>query len=201
MLYVFKGIDQLPDDFIGTCSCFLPKWRLDQMMVYRLPSDRKLCALAYLILVYALKKEGVFYALPEFGYRTEGKPFLSNYQDIYFNLSHCRNVVVCILSDREVGVDVETVFPYDDALAKAVCSDPEYLRVSWSSDPNIQAKNFTELWTRKESVVKWRGTGLNCDPREILQDNSPDIPGQGYQISSHYIKTGDFYISICRNSP
>jgi len=201
MLYVFTGIDQLHEDFVRDCSSFLPKWRLEQMMGYRIPSDRKLCAIAYLILVIALKKEGLFYALPEFGYRAEGKPFLLNYQDIYFTLSHCSNVAVCLLSDREVGVDVEKVFPYDDVLARSVCSDTEYLWVTRFSDPHTRAKNFTKLWTRKESVVKWRGTGFICDPREILKDNSPDLPDQGFLISSIYVQEGDFYISVCRNSP
>ena len=40
--------------------------------------------------------------------------------------------------------------------------------VTGSPDPEIRAKKFTELWTRKESVVKWLGTGLNCDLKEIL---------------------------------
>ena len=72
------------------------------MMSYHLQSDRKLCALAYLMVVYALKNEGLFNDLPNFGYHAEGKPFLSDYPDIYFRLSHCSGVVACLLSDMKL---------------------------------------------------------------------------------------------------
>ncbi len=198
MLYVFSGSDQLSEDFIRTCSSFLPKRRLDQMMRYHFLHDRKLCALTYLLLVHALKTEGYFYSLPEFGYCTDGKPFLSNYPDIHFNLSHCQDVAVCLISEVEVGVDVEKVDQYDDKMARAICNDVEYLWVTRSSDPKTRAKSFTKLWTRKESVVKWRGTGLNCDPREIILDCSTESSSAGFQITSHYVEDGDFYISVCR---
>lgn len=200
MLYIFTGIDQLPEDFIRTCSYFLPKWRLDQVMSYRFPSDRKRCAMAYLLLVNALKNEGFFYALPEFGYDGYGKPFLSNYPDIYFNVSHCHDVVACFLSDKEVGVDVERVCKYDDDLARAICSDNEYRWISGFSDPDIRAKKFTELWTRKESLVKCHGIGLNCDLKNIFTGDCPDMTCRDFHISSFYDQTGDFYISTCRTN-
>lgn len=200
MLYLFTGADELPGDFISTCSCFLPKWRLDLMMSYRFASDRKLCALAYVVLVYALKNEGLFTTLPKFGYRADGKPFLTNYPGIHFNVSHSRDVVVCLLSDREVGVDVEKTGEYDDELARAVCNDREYRWVNGIPDPQIKAKNFTLLWTRKESLVKCFGTGLTTDLKELLNGQSPDHPRGDLQISSLYHPEGNFYISVCRNS-
>ena len=198
MLYVFNGADQLPDDFIQTCSFFLPKWRLEKMLSFRFAADRKQCAIAYLMLVYALKKEFVFITLPEFSYNAFGKPFLSNYHGIYFNLSHCHEAVVCILSGSEVGVDFEKDSEYDDELALAICSENEYHWLSGFTDPGLKAKKFTELWTRKESLVKWRGTGLICDPREIPTAGSMEIPGESFHISSFYDRVGDFYISVCR---
>lgn len=198
MLYLFSGIDLLPKEIIDTYSSFLPKWRLDKMQTYRFASDRKLCAIAYLMVVYALKKEGVFNTMPEFGYNVYGKPYLSNYADIYFNLSHCNEVVACILSDSEVGVDVEKVFKYDDDLARAICNGKEYQSIAGITDPDIKARKFTELWTMKESLVKWRGTGLDGDPREILPVGYPELPDESFQISSTYDEKGDFCISVCK---
>jgi len=200
MLYVFAGINQLPDDFIRICSYFLPDWRRGQMMGYRFPSDRKLCATAYLMVVYALINEGLYKGLPEFGYRADGKPFLSNYPGIYFNLSHCQDVVVCALSGSEVGVDVEKVMDYDDELVRATCNDDEYRWVTVSPDPRIRAKRFTELWTQKESVVKWRGTGLNCDQKEILNFCLPGDLDVNLCTTSHYSCEGNYYISLTKNN-
>ncbi len=168
-------------------------------MQYRLISDRKLCAVAYVVLVHALKNEGLFHSLPEFGYGDGGKPFLENYPDIHFNFSHCRDVAVCCLSDEEVGVDVENVFAFDEELARAICNDDEYRWIGSFPEPGERAKNLTKLWTRKESVVKWRGTGLNCDPREILRNGFSDTPDDDFHISSFYNQSGNFYVSACTN--
>jgi 4'-phosphopantetheinyl transferase len=200
MLYVFAGINQLPDDFIRICSYFLPDWRKGQMMGYRFPSDRKLCATAYLMVVYALINEGLYKGLPEFGYRACGKPFLSNYPGIYFNLSHCQDIVVCALSGSEVGVDVEKVSDYDDDLARAICNDDEYRQVTVSQDPEKRAKKFTELWTRKESIGKWHGTGLDCDPKEILNFCLPGDVDINPRTTSLYSCEGNYYISLTKNN-
>jgi 4'-phosphopantetheinyl transferase len=197
MLYVFSGVSKLTGEFLEICSSFLPSWRLDQLMRYRFPVDRKLNALGYLLLVYALKNEGYFHSLPEFGFHIDGKPFLVNYPGVYFNLSHCHQAVVCILCCREAGVDVEAVCAYDDDLAKAISNDAEYSWINESPNPEAMARRFTELWTRKESLLKWRGTGLTNDLRNILSEALPDVPGCGYHISTHYDHQGQFYISTC----
>lgn len=197
MLYLFTGINQLPDDFIDTCSSFLPEWRLDRMMSYRYSADRKLSASVYLILVYALKNEGLFHSLPEFGYNPGGKPFLTNYKGIYFNLSHCQDAVVCCISDSEVGIDIETVGEYDDELAAAICNNEEYQWVTASSDTVQRAKRFTSLWTQKECIVKCSGTGIDRDPKEILTGYSADNQKEGLQIFSVYYPAENIYISVC----
>jgi|GEM_PF-3583280 len=200
MLYVFSGVSQLPDDFLPACSDVLPGWRMEQMMEYRFPADRQLSALAYLLLVFALKNEGLFNGLPEFGYRTSGKPFLANYRDLYFNISHCDGVAACELSGREVGIDVETVGDYDDDLARSVCNDKEYAWVTRFEDPGNRAKRFTRLWTRKESLVKWLGTGLPDNPREILGPGLSGPDRTDCRISSHYCQAENFYLSACSNT-
>jgi 4'-phosphopantetheinyl transferase len=200
MLYLFTGTRYLSDDFIDTCKWFLPEWRLNLMMSFRYPFDRKLSAVAYLVLVYALKSEGLFNALPEFGYNANGKPFLTNYQNVYFNISHCRDAVACYLSDMEVGIDVETVGEYDDELAKAICNDEEYRWIMSSNDLTQRAKKFTLLWTQKESILKWRGTGIDCDPVEIKTGIRPYIQNPDFHLISDYYNLENFCISICKQN-
>jgi len=166
-------------------------------MSYHFAIDRKLNALGYLLLVYALKREGYFHALPEFGFRAGGKPFLVNYPGIHFNLSHCKDAVACILSSCEVGVDVESVCPYDDNLARAISNDTEYGWINEHPDPVQKAHRFTELWTRKESLVKWLGTGLNDDLPNIFSNTQPHSPGDGYQMHTHFDPRGKYYLSTC----
>jgi 4'-phosphopantetheinyl transferase len=166
-------------------------------MRYRFDIDRKLNALGYLLLIYALKKEGFFHSLPEFGFHEGGKPFLVNYPGVFFNLSHCHEAVACILSCSEAGVDVESVGEYDDDLAKAISNDAEYSWINEFPDPERKAQRFTALWTRKESLLKWRGTGLTDDLRNIFSNNLTDSSGGGYQIFTQCDLFGKYYISTC----
>lgn len=46
-------------------------------------------------------------------YNEYGKPYLDN--GLYFNISHSKNVIVCVISDREVGIDIEYL-TYSDSV-------------------------------------------------------------------------------------
>ena len=176
MIYLFARTEDLPDSFIDCCAGFLPEWRTEQMMRYRFSSDRKLCAVAYLLLVYGLKKEGLFTALPQFSYgdsadagtASGSKPALSNYPDIFFNLSHCKGAAVCAISNKPVGIDIERVEAYEESLAKQICNAPQY---DWVNElPAENAYRLTEIWAKKESVVKCTGVGLEEDLHAISME-------------------------------
>ena len=43
-------------------------------------------------------------------YGIHGKPYLKEYQDVYFNFSHCSQGVWSVLfSINDIGVDIETI--------------------------------------------------------------------------------------------
>jgi 4'-phosphopantetheinyl transferase len=168
------------------------------MMGYQRIADRKLSVSAYMLLVFALKCEGLYHAMPEFSYGSNGKPFLSNYTSIYFNMSHCQGAVACILSENEVGVDIERIGIYDDEMAMAICNTQEYLWVTESINPYEQALRFTRLWTVKESIVKWRGTGIDGDVKQI--GNGKIQNSKEYRIETYYEQVNNLCIAICTNT-
>lgn len=94
-----------------------------------------------------------------------GKPFLKDYPDLHFNLSHSKNKVLIIICDSEVGVDVEYIDPYIEYLdvASNFFSSKEWDLIN--TEPNIAKKRikFFELWTQKEALLKCLGTGLIGD--------------------------------------
>ncbi len=168
------------------------------MMSFRYSADRKLCAVAYLLLIYALKNENHFRELPEFGYQANGKPFLKNYPGLHFNLAHCHSAIACVLGEEEAGVDIEDVLEYDDDLARAVCNPEEYTWVNLPGDRSIKGNRLTELWTRKESVLKWMGSGLSKDPREIGCLAPTGIPDLGFQTHTLSFEKERIILSICK---
>ena len=147
----------------------LPEWRRRKALSYRFDVDRYTCAKAYLLLRDLLAEHYGIDCDVEFGYLPEGKPFLKDYQNIHFNFSHCRRAVLCAVGDSPLGVDVEQI-QYDPDLARTVLSPAELAATESSPDP---ALSFTELWTRKESLLKLSGTGLPDDLRGVLEAAGP----------------------------
>ncbi len=195
MIYLMTQINNLDGHFVDLCRSFFPNHRNEQMMTYRFPRDRKLCAASYLLLVYALRNEGLFTTLPLFQYGTGNetwqsgnKPVLANYPGVHFSISHCSGVAVCAVSHNPVGIDVEKVEPYDDQLAQAICSPSEYEWVQ--ADGSVRAERLTELWTRKESTVKCSGMGLQVDPRLI--------PSLGSAVTSFFTDSDNLLYAVSR---
>ena len=83
----------------------------------------------------------------------------------HFNISHCKVAVVCVVADVEVGVDVERIGRYNDALARHVLNDEEYGHVVASDNPDL---DFTIFWTQKEAIVKLTGRGIDDDLKNLL---------------------------------
>jgi 4'-phosphopantetheinyl transferase len=98
-----------------------------------------------------------------------GKPYL-NGSDIFFNISHSGDYVVLAVAGREVGVDIEKIAPYSEAVS-ARCFTPE--EREWVSRAGDNA--FFRVWTAKESAAKAIGLGLSLSPSSfsVLPADSP----------------------------
>lgn len=109
--------------------------------------------------------------LPEsimFDIGEHGKPYVVEL-DVHFNISHSSNMVVCAVSDKPVGIDIEQIRPIDLRVAKRVFNEDElqYLfgfsptdkDFTLSEDTSILTR-FFEVWTAKEATVKCSGIGI-----------------------------------------
>ena len=85
----------------------VPKDRQDKIDFFRFEKDKKLSAGAYLLLKKLLLEKNI--TNPLFKIEKYGKAYISNFENIYFNLSHSGKMVLCAISDREVGVDIEYI--------------------------------------------------------------------------------------------
>lgn len=97
-----------------------------------------------------------------------GKPYLKGHENIHFNISHCDGWVVCALSDRPVGIDVEKVGTTSPRMAQKMLTEKEqeYLR-QYEGRAFDYAAVFYRFWTLKESYLKWCGRGFFTDPRQV----------------------------------
>ncbi len=88
-----------------------------------------------------------------------GKPHLRG-SDIEFNLSHSESRVMCCVSDRIVGCDVEKIEPIDLEIAKRYFFGSEYETIM-SVDDDQRNDVFYRFWTLKESFIKAIGLGMS----------------------------------------
>lgn len=85
-----------------------------------------------------------------------GKPMIAGLE---FNLSHSGNLVICAVSDKPIGCDVEMIRKAPERVAERYFSESEkeYLNQFCGEDYDTE---FFRLWTMKESYVKMTGEGM-----------------------------------------
>lgn len=179
---IVHGIDAFDESFIDKCKTFFPKWRKEKMLRYKHLKGQIQCALGYLLLIHALCEEGVFNEMPEFSYNEHDKPFLKNYPGWYFNISHCKTAACCVLSHRDIGIDIEEVKEYKENLAAYICNNNELKSLH---DSNNKSDDFYKLWTRKEAVFKMLGSGITNNIKDIL--NTPNINIESHKIDNLWL--------------
>ena len=96
------------------------EWRRNYALRYRRELDQRLSVAVYKLLQHALLTEYGINILPRFIYNGNGKPALEGFPEIHFSLSHCKQAVVCAVSELPVGIDVETTDNYSDEVARQV---------------------------------------------------------------------------------
>lgn len=143
----------------------LSEQRRQQCLKFKHELGRKTCAAAYLLLCQGLRREYGIEEPPVFEYGEHGKPAIVGHPEICFNMSHCREAALCVLSDRPVGVDVESIRRYSESLARYTMNDREMQLILKARRPEVE---FTRLWTQKEAVVKRSGEGIRNDMKHVL---------------------------------
>ena len=90
-------------------------------------------------------------------YRTEnGKP--QSNLPLNFNCSHSGEYVVCAVSEKDVGVDLERIRPVNPRLERTLTEAERRWLANLPS--HKRDEGFLRLWTLKESWIKCRGGRL-----------------------------------------
>lgn len=130
-----------------------------------------------------------------------GKPFLRDYENIKFNISHDGEWIFCACGNNNIGIDIQDIRKGRLDIAKRFFDSNEYdyIKKSIRSD-----ERFSEIWTLKESFVKCTGEGLSrplnsfCFVKsngmiELYQNGKLDLR---YSFLSWRFSP-DYYMGIC----
>ncbi len=194
--------------------------RVEEIMRKNKAEDRVRSMAASLLLLFALEEEGYgIEHLPSFTYKKNKKPYLKEFPGLFFNLSHAKNMVVCVTAEHEVGVDIE----YDRIMTEAAVQ-----RIFTKREQEVLGENrelLIPMWTAKEAYAKTMGRGIAdiWSGVEIIEDNTgkyveklnQDITNNGLKDSEELekrkpfrypviaegkitdVSNGTYYYSVC----
>lgn len=116
----------------------------------------------------------------------DGKPYLSG-GEISFSLSHTDSMAAVCVSERSVGVDIERERPIEPKLAErffSSCEREYVLRDTYGTNTR-----FFEVWTRKEAVAKYKGTGFTVPIASIYTGRD--------EKRLHTLRYNGYVLSVC----
>lgn len=125
----------------------------------------------------------------DFEKTSNGKPFLKNYPDFHFNISHSNNLIAIAIDNSQIGIDIEKIREVNLKLANRHFCENEINFI------NSNNERFFEIWTKKEAYLKFCGKGIT------LPLNSFDVTDGSLDKSFHTYQKDGFFISVCTDSP
>lgn len=164
---------------------------------YLKTEDKVRCVVADALIRYAV---GRALGLSEFSVVCDanGKPYVQGQEGFFFNLSHSGRWVVLAYGDGPVGIDVQNV-EGDLARAEKVCRlfSPEEADFVLGAQGQERSERFYEVWTAKESYLKYLGVGLrkSLDSFSVLPDG--DRLGVRFSRSAR----GEYHLTLCAGEP
>ena len=173
MIAIFDDMSQVTEAEVQRMLPLVDRQRSEEALRYRHLFGQFACLKSWMMLKEMLEPLGINDM--EMGHNEHGKPFLVHHPDVHFNLSHCKNGIAVVVDFSPVGIDIESFRNSNIPLVNKTmnASEAEWIRAS--SDP-VEA--FTQFWTKKEAVLKLRGTGIVDDLHHVLD-------GDGYRLETH----------------
>ena len=185
-IYLVKVNSPIDEDTFQYLLKFVPTEKQERILKQKIKQNADNMFIGEILAKTVIKKTfGIDIAKQKFAYAEQGKPYLPNYPDVHFNISHSGEYVVCGVSDKPIGVDIQKIGEYNSDVAKRACNEKELVQIENSLD---KASKFTKLWTQKEAVLKMYGTGITGGNIKTCLDN-------------HYVQSeriDDYWVSVCK---
>lgn len=134
------------------------------------------------------------------GYGEKGKPYLREYP-LFFNLSHSGEYVVCAVSDREIGVDIQKCSDVDvGRIAERFFSKEECKALEGCGTVEERRRLFFRLWVRKEAYGKLLGEGITGVISESLLPDGRGSAATGELLWREWGWPEGYRIAMCQRA-
>ena len=155
----------------------VPEYRQKKAMSFKFAKGKMQSLGVGLLLRKACEEVGYAGADERIVYGENEKPYLADFPDIHFNLSHSGERVMCVISPVEVGCDVEIIKGDRGRLAERFFLPEESAWIKHFESLELQTEAFYRLWTLKECYMKVTGRGMSLMPDKfaVLVDENENI--------------------------
>lgn len=180
----------LPDE----AALLLPAWRRARWEALKNEKARAESLAAGLLFAAAMKRRGLTGGeMDRVTLRPAGKPVLADRDDVWFSLSHSGRYVLCAVSGRPVGADVQQMRQARRSLARRFHPAEQ----AWLSSlpENEQNAALFRLWTRKEAWVK-----AVSEERMLSLSEADVIHGLPGLCFRDYTLPGGYAAALCGGS-
>lgn len=184
MVSVFDDMTLVTEAEVHRMLPLVDEQRREEALRYKHLFGQFACLKSWLMLQELLKPMGI--SDLGMGHNEHGKPFLLHHPGVHFNLSHCKNGIAVVVDLSPVGIDIESIRQGNTGLINKTMNRAEAEWIRSSTDP-LEA--FTQYWTKKEAVVKLRGTGITNDLHLVLD-------GEGYRLETSLNREKRYALSV-----
>lgn len=187
MIYFFENYDEFSaEKFLK----FLSQNRREKFEKLKQKRDKENCVISYLLLKKSLADFGIRNFEIEIG--ENGKPFLKNHKNIFFNISHTSSGVAVVADKSPVGIDIQDILPVKKGVLERCFSEEETEMILKCNSPE---KEFTRLWTLKESAVKCNGETVAFFKNYCFETDEKTFENFGKKFTTFERK--NLLISVC----
>ena len=173
MVSIFDDMTQVTEAEVQRMLPLVDGQRREEALHYKHLFGQFACMKSWLMLQELLKPMGI--SDLKMNRNEHGKPFLAHHPEVHFNLSHCKNGIAVVVDFSPVGIDIESFRNGSTSLINRTMNPTE---AEWIRSAANPVEAFTQFWTKKEAVVKLRGTGITDNLHHVLN-------GEGYRLETH----------------
>lgn len=195
------------EDFYDEKVNILHQERAEKLSAYKMPADRIRGLGAGLLLEKGLEdylgtglpKDENGRCIIRYGYGSQGKPYLKDYPEAYFNLSHSGKLAVLAVSHEEVGIDVQEFRGLNEKISKRFYHAEEVKSMEEVSDTSKREILFYKIWSGKEAYIKYTGKGIRQELSDFYCDTSSGKVIENGKILATCLEVDLDYPNYCCN--
>ena len=158
--------------------------------------DKKRSILGEILFIKILDEFKVNYNSIRIYKNKYGKPLIKDL-NIYFNISHSKDYVVCVAAENQIGIDIEYIRKINNNVVSQFATFNERTYIN-NNDKNFNQKCF-EIFTLKEAYFKCIGTNLN-NIRNVefnIKKNTIQCSDKNFNFKLLY-PIDNYVIAVCK---